>query len=124
MFIMFGIDIALTALSDIHALDTVNWRWVTEYSASGYPLLSTVTNTTTNTTTNTASADSNNNSNGSSQSSGLSTGAIAGIAVGAVVVVVRVYYDWNTRSVPALDIKLYSFSVDRCWCILIILPPP
>jgi hypothetical protein len=83
MFIMFGIDITSLALSDIHVLDTANWRWVTEYSASGYPLLSTVTNI-----TNTTSPDSNNNSNGSSQSSGLSTGAIAGIAVGAVFVVV------------------------------------
>ncbi|KAI8576783.1 hypothetical protein K450DRAFT_283121 [Umbelopsis ramanniana AG] len=89
MFVMFGWDFTFAPLSDIHALDTVNWRWVSEYSASGYPLLS--ANTTTN-TTNTTSPDSNNNSSSkSSQNSGsLSTGAIAGIAVGAVVVVIGV----------------------------------
>ncbi|KAI9277320.1 hypothetical protein BC943DRAFT_340945 [Umbelopsis sp. AD052] len=105
MFVMFGWDFTFVPVADIHALDTVNWRWVSEYSASGYPLLS--TNTTTN-TTNTTSPDLNNNSNSkaSQSSSSLSTGAIAGIAVGAVVVVIGVgaflifYYRRKNKKSP------------------------
>ncbi|KAG2171886.1 hypothetical protein INT44_006115 [Umbelopsis vinacea] len=105
MFVMFGWDFTFVPVADIHALDTVNWRWVSEYSASGYPLLS--TNTTTN-TTNTTSPDLNNSSNSkpSQTSSGLSTGAIAGIAVGAVVVVIGVgaflifYYRRKSKKSP------------------------
>jgi hypothetical protein len=74
---MFGYDYTLASLSDIHALDTINWRWVTDFSAAGYPLLSNGTN----------------NANGTtiSSSNGLSSGAIAGIAVGVVAVVVSQY---------------------------------
>ena len=73
MFIMFGYDFTVTALPDIHALDTINWRWVTQFSASGYPL------------------QSNNStlSPASNSTSSLSTGAIAGIAVGGGIAVVR-----------------------------------
>jgi len=80
MFILFGYDFTLSSLADIHALDTVNWKWVTQFSASGYPLQ-------TNNSTLPAATNSTSTSHGSSSSS-LSTGAIAGIAVGGAVVVV------------------------------------
>jgi hypothetical protein len=80
MFVMFGYDYTLGSLSDIHALDTVNWRWVTQFSATGYANIGTGTNGTNATTSNSEST--------SGSSSGLGTGAIAGIAVGAAVVVV------------------------------------
>ncbi|KAG2175112.1 hypothetical protein INT44_007590 [Umbelopsis vinacea] len=80
MFVMFGYDYTLGSLSDIHALDTVNWRWVTQYSATGYPILGSGTNGTNTTTPNSGAT--------TSSSSGLGTGAIAGIAVGAAVVII------------------------------------
>jgi hypothetical protein len=80
MFIMFGYDYTLGSLSDIHALDTVNWKWVTQFSATGYQTLGNATNTTT--------PISNGTTTSTTSSSGLGSGAIAGIAVGAAVVVV------------------------------------
>ncbi|KAM3581893.1 hypothetical protein VKS41_006048 [Umbelopsis sp. WA50703] len=74
MFILFGYDFTLASLSDIHALDTVNMKWVTAFSASGYPLIS-----------NTSSSSNTTDCTDCSESSGLSTGAIAGIAVGCGV---------------------------------------
>ncbi|KAJ2955495.1 hypothetical protein NQZ79_g8510 [Umbelopsis isabellina] len=81
MFILFGYDFTLSSLSDIHALDTVNLKWVDTFSANGYPLISNSSsskNTTTCTDPCSCSGD-------CSQSSGLSTGAIVGIAVGCGV---------------------------------------
>ncbi|GAB5585494.1 hypothetical protein Unana1_00394 [Umbelopsis nana] len=78
MFIIFGYDFTLTSLSDIHALDTINWRWVTQFSASGYPLQS----------NNSTLSPASNSTSSSSSSSSLSTGAIAGIAVGGGVAVI------------------------------------
>jgi hypothetical protein len=77
MFILFGYDFTLASLSDIHALDTVNMKWVTAFSASGYPLIS-----------NTSSSSNTTDCTDCSESSGLSTGAIAGIAVGCGVAAV------------------------------------
>lgn len=89
MFILFGYDFTLSSLADIHALDTVNWKWVTQFSASGYPLQ-------TNNSTLPAATNSTSTSHGSSSSS-LSTGAIAGIAVGGAVVVVGNISLWLSR---------------------------
>jgi hypothetical protein len=82
MFILFGLDSTNTSLSDINALDTVNWQWVQQFSVSGYKQQS-------NNSYPAAINGSSSSTDGSS-GSGLGSGAIAGIAVGAVVVVVSV----------------------------------
>ena len=66
MFIMFGYDSAANYLSDIHALDTLNWNWTNDFDPSGYATDIPV--------------------------GGLSKGAIAGIAVGAVLLVVGYFF--------------------------------
>jgi hypothetical protein len=68
MFIMFGYDFTWTTLSDIYALDTVNWRWVTQFNAAGYQFL--------------------NNTSTDPSHTVLTTGQIIGIAISAAVVLV------------------------------------
>jgi hypothetical protein len=63
---MFGYDTAHTFLSDIYALDTLNWNWTNFFDPSGYATDIPV--------------------------GGLSTGAIAGIAVGAGLFVVGYFF--------------------------------
>lgn len=85
MLILFGVNSTNSSLSDINALDTVNWKWVQHFSASGYPQQS----------NNSSPADANGtmpSDNDSTTSNRLGTGAIAGIAVAGVIVVVsRIY---------------------------------
>jgi hypothetical protein len=88
MFILFGIDASNSSISDIHALDTVNWIWIQQFSASGYSLQANASYPAAINETSSA-ADGN---TGSSDGSGLTAGPIAGIAVGAVLVVVSFTY--------------------------------
>ncbi|KAG2174752.1 hypothetical protein INT43_005810 [Umbelopsis isabellina] len=81
MFILFGYDFTLASLSDIHALDTVNMKWVDTFSANGYPLISN-SSSSKNTTTCTDPCSCHGDC---PASSGLGTGAIVGIAVGCGV---------------------------------------
>ncbi|KAI8582029.1 hypothetical protein K450DRAFT_228718 [Umbelopsis ramanniana AG] len=82
MFILFGINASNSSLSDIYALDTVNWIWVQHFSASGYSQQANMSypaaiNGTSSTSESTDSSGGNS----------LGAGPIAGIAVGAVLVV-------------------------------------
>ncbi|KAG2182567.1 hypothetical protein INT43_007498 [Umbelopsis isabellina] len=83
MLILFGANSTNNSLSDINALDTVNWKWVQHFSASGY----------TQQSNNSSPAAANGtlaSANDSTTSNSLGAGAIAGIAVGGVVVVAAV----------------------------------
>lgn len=86
MFILFGIDASNSSISDIHALDTVNWIWIQQFSASGY-LQQGNTSYPAATNGNSSAIDGN---TARSNDNGLTAGPIAGIAVGAVLVVVSV----------------------------------
>lgn len=88
MFILFGIDASNSSISDIHALDTVNWIWIQQFSASGY---SQQGNTSYPAAINGTSSAADGNT-GSDGGSSLTAGPIAGIAVGAVLVVVSFTY--------------------------------
>jgi hypothetical protein len=88
MFILFGINAANSSLSDIYALDTVNWIWTQHFSASGY---SQQANTSYPAAIN-GSSSAASGSTGSSGGNSLAAGPIAGIAIGAVLLLVSINY--------------------------------
>ncbi|KAM3586469.1 hypothetical protein VKS41_002983 [Umbelopsis sp. WA50703] len=81
MLILFGLNSTNSSLNDINALDTVNWKWVQHFSASGYEQQP-------NSSYPAAVNGTATSASGSNSGNSLGSGAIAGIAVGAVIVVV------------------------------------
>ena len=84
MFVLFGRDASSNSLNDIYALDTVNWKWITQFNASGYQQQSNSSYAPAVNGTQSSTGDDSTGWKGSA----LSTGAIAGIVVGCIVVLV------------------------------------
>ncbi|GAB5593201.1 Leucine-zipper-like transcriptional regulator 1 [Umbelopsis nana] len=84
MFVLFGRDASSNSLNDIYALDTVNWKWITQFNASGYQQQSNSSYAPAVNGTQSSTCDDSTGWKGSA----LSTGAIAGIVVGCIVVLI------------------------------------
>lgn len=93
MFVLFGLDSTNHSLGDIYALDTVNWKWITQFSPNGYQQQPNGNYTP---AINTTSSSSGNSSPTASSSGGLGAGPIAGIAVGGIALLVSNIGIWQS----------------------------
>lgn len=93
MFVLFGLDSTNQSLGDIYALDTVNWKWITQFNPNGYPQQPNGNYTP---AINTTTSSSGSSSPTASSGGGLTAGPIAGIAVGGIALLVSNVGIWQS----------------------------